>query len=681
MTITSAAPRANLTGINDLSRRVPPPVAEALPMHLPFVYLITERGPAAPQLVSGSDMTAMYGAKSFDYRQPFANHATVLANTVNARGNAIFVQRIIPTNASQAKARLVCEVVEADVPEYERNGDGTYRLDVSGAKIATGETIPGYKVRWLIEAMAANEDFNAAAPKAGSLLGRDGAVSTVYPIMEIPAHHFGAYGDNLGFRLSAPTTRSSVPVDEEVIEITEAYLYRLQVVERADANSSALVQQTLNGGQYVEFAFKDGVINKKVDTELSFNKIVDAAYTDTDTTGGFGPVYGSFGSINLYGDYVQTVVDLLHAAEDAATGGFELGPHAINMFGGVDYDGAPYQSFEVVGPSDGGILLTDSATHYLSGGSNGDMSFASFDQLVGEQIANFANSEFNLMDDAVYPFSAIYDSGFSIETKKKLLTPIGLRKDLYVVLSTQDASEPANTIEEDSSVAIALRSAARLYPESSLYGTSTCRAVIIGHAGKLAGSNYGGLVPATIDYADKVANFMGAGNGIARSGFGYDQSPLNQITMLKDVNNTYKSDRVRNKDWAAGLVWAQNYDRRSLFYPAFQTVYDDDTSVLNSALTMQIAVELEKVCQRVWRDLTGNSSLTNEQFIERSNRLIEKRTAGRFDQRVIIVPETYYTADDAVRGYSWSCNINMYANNMKTVGTFTVVARRREELE
>jgi len=96
---------------------------------------------------------------------------------------------------------------------------------------------------------------------------------------------------------------------------------------------------------------------------------------------------------------------------------------------------------------------------------------------------------------------------------------------------------------------------------------------------------------------------------------------------------------------------------------------------------MQIAVELEKVCQRVWRDLTGNSSLTNEQFIERSNRLIEQRTSGRFDQRVVIVPETYYTADDAVRGYSWSCNINMYANNMKTVGTFTVVARRREELE
>ena len=173
---------------------------------------------------------------------------------------------------------------------------------------------------------------------------------------------------------------------------------------------------------------------------------------------------------------------------------------------------------------------------------------------------------------------------------------------------------------------------------------------------------------------------MGASDGRMKAGLGFDVSPNNQITLLRDVTGAYKTERQRQRDWDAGMVWAQNYDRRSLFYPAVQTVYQDDTSVLNSAINMFIAAELEKVCEYVWRNLTGNAKLTKEQFIEASDAMIIDRTTNRFDDRVTIVPETFYTAADNARGYSWSCRINMYANNMKTVGTFTIVARRQDEL-
>ena len=72
--------------------------------------------------------------------------------------------------------------------------------------------------------------------------------------------------------------------------------------------------------------------------------------------------------------------------------------------------------------------------------------------------------------------------------------------------------------------------------------------------------------------------------------------------------------------------------------------------------------------------------LTPDQFIARSDALIKANVAGKFDARVVIVPETFYTSDDDQRGYSWSCNIHMYAPNMKTVGTFTIVAHRIEDL-
>jgi hypothetical protein len=121
-------------------------------------------------------------------------------------------------------------------------------------------------------------------------------------------------------------------------------------------------------------------------------------------------------------------------------------------------------------------------------------------------------------------------------------------------------------------------------------------------------------------------------------------------------------------------------DRRTLFIPAFQTAYDDDTSVLNSDINMQIAVELNKVCFRVWRELVGNGKLTNAQFIQRSNELIVEYTKNRFDGRVVIVADTFYSRDDVTRGYSWHANIHMYANTLKTLGQSTIVTHRMSDL-
>tara|TARA_B100000700_G_scaffold331198_1_gene462225 strand:+ start:2264 stop:4309 length:2046 start_codon:yes stop_codon:yes gene_type:complete len=680
MTITSAAPFANLRGINDQSRGQLEPVAEALPMHLPMIHLLCERGPTTPVLGIGTALTGTFGEKTFDYTEAYANQATVMANTIQTQGNSIMVQRVVPADAKQARLRLNVEIVAAEVQEYQRGGDGSFVLDQFGQKQPTGDIVNGYKVRWFTEPMAEGELLGQASQSTGDLTGAPEATSTVFPIMEIPAHHVGKYGNNLGFRLYAPTAKSSVEVDGDIIDDQGAYLYRLQIVERPSENSSPLVQQTLTSGQYVEFAFKDGVINPKLDTQLSFDRVVNAAYTDLNTSDGFPAVYGPFGDIEVYQQNIEAVLTALHGAEDAAVGGLGTDMHSLNFMGGVDYDGTPYHAIEVVGPADGGILLSETATHYLKGGDDGDLSWANFDQLVGDDVANFENSPHNLMDDATYPISAYWDPGYSLDTKRKLLTPIGLRKDIYVVLSTQDITEPQNTVDEDSSTGVALRTAARLYPESAFYGTATCRCIVVEQAGTLNGGNFKGLVPQTVDLAQKVAAFMGASSGIAAAGRGFDQSPTNQITLLRALNNTYKPARVRNADWNNGMVWSQAYDRRSFFYPAIQTVYDDDTSVLNSAINMMFFTELEKVCQRVWRDLSGNSKLTNAQFIERSNALISERTVGRFDGRLTVIPETFLTEDDSNRGYSWSCNINAYGNNMKTVGTFTVNAFRSEDL-
>lgn len=714
-TITNAAPKSNLLGIKDESRGAPVIEPEALPTHLPHVFIFAERGPTEPQLVVGDSLTRMYGARSLDYRSPYANHQTVLLNTVNGNGNACLVQRVIPEDAAPpAGMALYLDLLETQIPVYERNTDGSIARDENGDPIQQedggGEpiTVSGYKGKWVVgplqklnsdgevitggmsgsEAVPVANAIGQQSTQTGDQTDEDTSVeSTRYPIMELEASHIGAYGDRLGVRLSAPTVKSSVPIKDTVVLDQLSYLFRLQFVERPVNTSTPRTIETNFGDQYVDFSFKEGTIDKSVDKELYADRVILPSYEDLDTPG-TPPKFGPFGKTHIYQSYVDEVLDRLYQAEqpendELPTSEEEDARYVMNLLTGVDMYGNEYHTYQVAGPSEGGLLLNTQAAHYASGGADGTLSFGNFDSLVGNLCENYGDGEFNLLDTAMYPQSVIYDTGFTIDTKKKLLTPIGRRKDICVVLSTQDVSQRQNTQAEESSTAIALRAAARVYPESEIYGTSVCRAIVMGQSGYLLNSQYKGLMPLTIDLAQKFSSYMGAGEGIWQTTEKFDEPGNNQVTMFRvsSVNGAYKPANARSRDWDNGLVWVQNYDRSSLFYPGIQTVYDDDTSILNSAANMFVAVELEKVADRVWRDLTGISYLTTEQFIERSDELIEQRTTGRFDDRVVIVPETFLTEDDSERGFSWSCRINMYGNNMRTVGTFTIVARRRDDLE
>lgn len=684
VTIKNASPQAYLLGIQDVSGRGEQVQPEVLPTHLPHVFIYAEKGPLEPVVGTGDALLRTFGSKLFDYRGPYANHQTVLLDHLNSEGNLTMVQRLQPEDAAPpATLAFSLDLLEETLPEYERNSDGTLRLNSQGMPIATGNTIPGYRGKWVVHPMDVPGQLGQSNPSAGTMVNGQGEQSVLYPMFEFEVNDFGNRGNLLGIRLWAPNTRSSVPVDEDVVLDQLAYIYRLQFVERPDTKSSPKVIQSKFGEQFINFGLKEGVVNRRVDMDLFADDVVLQSYHDPDRED--VPLFGPFGSMHVYYDNLDTVLGLVFGNE-APYGNFPIDAdarHMINLLSATDVNGNPYHTYQVLGPVDGGILFNEFSTHYAVGGSDGTMDFQSFDELVRHQMVNYGDLEINFLNSAVYPHSVFYDTGFSIDTKKAILTAIGRRKDVYAVLSTQDVSDRQNTIAEESSMAVALRAAARMYPESEIYGTPTCRAVVIGQSGYLANSKYKHLMPLTLEFAVKCARYMGAGNRIWDSERPLDLDPHNRVRLFRSdtVNCPFKPVTVRNRDWDNGLVWAQSYDRRSLFFPAYQTVYDDDTSVLNSAVNMIIAVELEKVADRAWRRLTGISSLTAEQFLDRSDRLIREMVENLFDGRVIVEPETYYTSMDEQRGYSWACKIHMYANNMKTVGVFTVVAHRREDYE
>lgn len=688
----NAAPMIRLLGIKDASGGVNVREPEQTPTHLPHLYIFAETGPTEPHLV-GSTFTQLYGLKTADPRYGYYNHQTALLERVLGAGNSVFVQRLKPADAGpNARLLLSLDIVPEVVQQYQRDASGKFILNEQGNRIpveGSGATVSGHRARWVLNDYVVGgtaEPFGAVSTKAGAITSSTSVQSRSYPILEVEASFFGAAGNNLGLRLSAPSTDSTNPVNDSLAGALGAHLFRISALKRLNADSSANVVETMQGEQSVDFCLKPGAIDLSTDTEYSLQDIFIDAYQDLDTPG-MNKIYGPFGKLKVYENNVKAVLAMIGAAE--APSGLlptltmdENSEHlySVNPFTGTDLYGTPYYTLKLDTPAEGGLVFGESTNLWASGGSDGTMTFESHDLLVRNELANYGETEADMLNWARFPVSCYYDSGFSMDTKLAMLTPLGKRKDLWVVLSTQDVSKPLNTPAEDSSIAITLKNAARLYPESEVHGTKVCRAVVVGHAGTLIGSKYRGHLPYTLEFAEKCANYMGAGSGVWASNFSMTMPPNNHINLFKAGNVSFKSANARSRDWANGLIYAESYDMRSDMWPALQTVYDDDTSILNSFINMTVAVDLQKVAQRVWADMTGIDELDEGEIILRSNELIMKAVAGKYDGRVEIRPDTHFTAGDRNRGYSWSADIHMYGDNMISVGTTTVVAHRSSEL-
>lgn len=691
-TIVNAAPLVNRLGTQDLSTRTLVPEAEVLPTHLPKSYFYAKEGPTTPELTVGASRSLLYGEDSFDVRKPWANHATVLSNLINAQGNAQMTQRIKPTDATgPAKLRLYVDVLPESIPLYQRGTDGSIMLDGANAPIPVSgnTTVSGFKVKWVVESIPeAGEpfEFGSGAQKPGDQTSADTLTQSIrYPVMDLEVSHFGSYGNDIGLRMWAPSTKSSSPLDDRLLATDKVYPFRMACVRRPEPIKSARVVETLRAEQFVNVCFKPGTIDDNTDAMVYVGDVFIQAYQDLSTPG-YAKQYGPFGRMKTYDANVATLLSMFYTAELPLVdtfSDFKSVPnetYLFNMISGTTSGGVPYHSFQVITGTGNSVRLSETSNLFATGGSDGTMNDTAFAESVSAEVAEYANPNSFLQDTAKYPESIIYDSGFPITTKYDLCKFLSIRKDTAVILSTHDVNGPELSSSQESSLAIALRTRLQMYPESDFFGTHVMRGMIMGRSGKLLNSQFGKKLPLSFELAVKAAKYMGAGNGVWKSGFSFDQAPNNAIEMFSEVNVTFTPATVRNKDWAVGLNWVDSYDRKTLYFPALKTVYDNDTSVLNSFFTMMACIELQKVGERTHRRFSGVSSLSNAQLIERVNTFVKENTNSRFDGRFVIEPDAYFTAADVARGYSWTLPIKIYAPNMKTVMTLSVQSFRLEDI-
>ena len=555
--------------------------------------------------------------------------------------------------------------------------------------------------------------------------------SVLYPICDLKVSSFGEWGNNIGLRMISPTTDDAQPFDTATALNLRSFLYRFALVERSTRSGSAILKEMIGGGAFSDLTFKQNAVDQQTGISFSMDEVFIDKYQKVNDPN-FYPLYGPFGDIHVYHNELNTLLSRITQGE--TVGGFTLpgekgfdatallygraaglefanvaNQHLFNIFSGYDFNGVPYFTYDVDSSvAYGGVSLKGDRTVYASGGSDGLVSDVNgfpdrlqnlriYDDKCFDLFSTFdTNQVVRFMDIPKYPISTIWDTGFSLETKKAALWPMAVRKDIVTILTPQSIGDyttvpgnpdpvwvkkPRMTPEQQRSTAAILRAIAQNYPESTVYGTPVCRVGIVGHTGYLLNSTYNDFLPLTIDLWDKVTAYMGASNGLWTDNKRMDRYPNNVVTLFRDVDSSYQNDQAYDSSWDIGLMWVQSSDTRQSFYPAFQTVYTDDTSVLNSLVTVFCVSTIEKTVIESWIRHVGNSDLTDDEFIASVNNYITNRLKGsRFGGRFVFRVDTYFTQQDKELGNRWTTDVHLFTNVMKSVGQFSIVSHRLEEL-
>ena len=624
-TLYSASPRPILTGVDDMSTAQLTYEMLEDSQHLPLFLLRTKKGPEEILVTSMSRAAEIYGSESFEPTSEYHTHQTQALLAAARGGNAtIAIKRILGADPTKSKLTIQVETTS-------ENQSVSSKVVVKQASDTK------------------NKQYT--------------------PLITFEALSFGSDANSLCINI--------VPGDATV----------------------QMLNKTRYNGFVYEFRLSryDEVTKRYTPIYTAYNDIRCLFSLNSDT---------SSGDENPY--YLPTVIKEMYGREDIPEASL-LSDVKVNLdaianlhlyLNGLNLTSqSTFTEYDILGL--GGLTMSPLLNHTFSGGSDGYLGNDS--GFVSNRVANLeiyddgVRQFFDSLDDnsplgdiAKYPISTFYDTGFSMKTKMKIRNLIALRQDVWVGLSAFmvanhfkdiDGTEGftyhyGDTQESVIATTSALRAAFFLQPESLIYGTSTMNCIIVMQSGIYNASGFKERQSIIIDLIEKISRYIGAQDGNWKMQYAFDQSPMNELRGWSNVDFTYRSKAVQETCWDIGITWVQNKTTSALFYPAYQTIYPDDSSTLNNIFTMMACCYLKKVVYRVWAQVSGNGRDPDTILADKVNVLIEREVSGKFDNRFTIQPNTYFTYLDNERGYSWTTDINIYSNVTKTVGVYKITTHR-----
>lgn len=699
----TAAPHVVSLGIQDNSTRALPvePIAGA-PDHTPVFYLMTSKGPDEA-LVDGGRRAALFGSESFVEGSKYFTHQTYGSNLAANGANIQKIRRVKPDNAGPvANVTLYLDVVEKQIPAYERNADGSIQRDpVTGAAVLapTKGSYTGYQIGIVAEvddSATADTDFGTKSVKAGTTVV-GGNTSSMYPLMSFQASSWGEV-----FNLSGLRIATLDPMDVRARHTAKGQqLYRLMMVRKPDAKTSSKIVKSIYDAVDAWFSLDDTY--KDPDTQSSMSLSTALSNWNNTTNLALPYTMGDISKVKTYKSSIEDVLSMLYTAEQIAVQNeFPLGvdaaltdvslvedlPYLINPFTARSTTGVPYYAIQLGNGLDGTTAVINMTTIsaasdiMLGGASDGTMTVAEFETQVVTDIQNYLDQNSSYQNPLINEESVFYDTGFSFSNKLKLAAFIGapLRKDLGIYISNYVFGEEKLTEAERIGRTTSLVGVLRAYAESSYYGTPTCRGWLVDGAGRSNNFNYSGRMPLTLDLLIKNCKVFSAQNRVWKQAEIYDSYPSNKITAFYDLTTRFVPPATRNKLWDNGATYPQAYSSTEDHWPAVRSVYSNDTSVLTNSYAVWAAISLERLGFKAHATFTGNVRYTNLQFIEAVTKFCERDINGRFAGLIEVVPKCVITEGDATLGYSWHLELHFSANNMKTAMVLSKHAYRTGDI-
>lgn len=712
--IYSASPKNEKLGTLDVDGTVIRPSAKSVPkLHNPLVFTFAAKGTDKKVQNTGPEALLMYGSDTFDVTKPYYKHTTNLMEVMFGAGQAsMAMKRIIPSDANdEAEFTLWIDILPLTYQACERNSDGAPVMDGETCLINAGAgTIDGYMIKYIVSdnTVAGDPGFGLRVSKTGTMDDGSGGTSTMYPLMDFKAANKGAAYNNLAIAIESLTNDEIL---SEYIDTAKVLPYRLKIFERTNSESTGVIKATLTGSVGSIFTLNDTVLDPYTKRKFNIGTVFPSGwYNETDVLKPL--VYNDFVAPHIYKANIATVIDMFITSEaqyvsstpstwydglDAATSSwFDFTTdvdadlianegYLFNIFSLKSSTGVPYFSVrfetDTAVPSAMGkeVNVNGSSPIYMSNGSDGTLSNAEFEAGVTAYMAKYLDESSEVMNYATNVENIIYDSGFTSDTKTTLANIIAIRMNTNAIFGTHDDQLGTSYLTLDSERAIATNLMTRLslFPESSYFGTSVVRGTIIGGSGMFRDGSIENRVSNVFDFAKKLARFAGNLENKFRTNFAFDGGKNAVIEDLIDIEPSFIPETIKPTLWNDGLNWPEPYDRVQYHYTAYQTVYELDTSVLNSPIVSIAIAYLQTIAEEAWRNYTG-ANISQAQLSDAIIGYVNKNTSQNFGGYIEVTPTVKFTEADNERGYSWTLVIKLRANTIKTVQTTQIEASRFE---
>lgn len=638
--------------------------SETLPIHRPLYFMRTRKGPVGVPVWCNTKAEAVtiFGGDTFDplNKTYFSDAALFLNETF--KYNGAFIVRAAESDSEGTSAE---QLISSTRVVY-----ATYNIPESGSATVTIST----------EELADAADFKTLA----------GDTQTKkYPLVAFRASSPGKWGDLVGFRFFYDNDKNKVAA----VTSLQCLRYGFTPVQKTSAGDIATVIADKFGQSSNQVMMKPDQIDPDTGVYTSFQQVVEGAFAT-----GKLPV-----EIYVYHESFKTIGGLMISegkvtdAELGLTSGTIAGwdadqkteaGHLVNILTGVARTDAAYAGITVTN-----TVLSDTKSVMLSGGQDGLITNDNIEHYIttvcstndGEIPALTDGAQtLNLQDSARYPFTHVFDTGYTVATKKALMDVLDWREDVKAIISTQamyetvngslSAKVTMNTQKEDRDIGFDasgnLRDYALTKRESILMGTEACRVTLVSQAGRLL-TGAKPWVPLTLWHASKKAQYQSK-QYMDREPKGL---PYSAVEMFSELNWTPSSEDTKADNWDGALNYVQYYSRNGLHYASIRSVYKYDTSVLVDDIFTDAIVYSKHAIRQLWAKYAG---VTRPAAILQAQIAADATTVlgALYNNKYVFSVAVTQNADEKKIGYIQHVTVNLTSPATNRVWLVDIVCNR-----